>query len=147
MRWGGMGMVAALLIFASCTKDNTGTNNPPPPTYTVPDTYQFSNADSLTAKTYLSMIGQMEALINNANNGNAVSSTQLNLMYANAGGYFRDTTFNSNTIHLNNSGLQLKTSTLPTGQIIIQSILDSIGVDSQTGLPASNGTDLASRAR
>ncbi|HLA58275.1 MAG TPA: hypothetical protein VK622_05925, partial [Puia sp.] len=87
----GLGMTAGLLFFTACKKDNNN-NNPGPPTYTVPDTYQFANADSLTAKTYLSMIGQMEALINNANNGNAVSSTQLNLMYANSGGYFRDTT-------------------------------------------------------
>ena len=137
LRLCSLGMVSGLLFFCACKKDNN--NNPVPPTYTVPDTYQFANADSLTAKTYLSMIGQMEALINAANNGSAVSSTQLNLMYANTGGYFRDTTFNSNTINLNSSGLQLKNSTITTGQVLIQKILDSIGVDSQTGLPASNG--------
>ncbi len=139
LRLSGLGIAACFLFFTSCKKDNNSNTNPGTPTYTIPDTYQFENADSLTAKTYLSMIGQMEALINTANNGKAVSSTQLNLMYANTGGYFRDTTFNSNTINLNSSGLQLKNSTLPAGQIIIQTILDSIGIDSQTGLPASNG--------
>ena len=118
LRMSGLGMTAGLLFFSACKKDNNSNNNPGTPTYTVPDTYQFANADSLTAKTYLSMIGQMEAAINNANNGNAVSSTQLNLMYANTGGYFRDTTFNSNTINLNSSGLQLKNSTITTGQIV-----------------------------
>jgi hypothetical protein len=138
VRMSGLGMIAGLLFFTACKKDNNS-NNSGTPTYTVPDTYQFANADSLTAKTYLSMIGQMEALINTANNGAAVSSTQLNLMYSNTGGYFRDTTFNSNTINLNSSGLQLKNSTITAGQIVIQTILDSIGIDSQTGLPASNG--------
>ena len=137
-RLSGLGVTAGLFFFSACKKDNNS-NNQGTPTYSVPDTYQFAHADSLTAKTYLSMIGQMEAAINNANNGIAVSSTQLNLMYANTGGYFRDTTFNSNTINLNGSGLQLKNSTLSTGQLLIQTILDSIGVDSQTGLPASNG--------
>ena len=138
LRLSGLVVTAGLLFVSACKKDNNS-NNPGTPTYTVPDTYQFANADSLIAKTYLSMIGQMEAAINNANNGIAVSSTQLNLMYANTGGYFRDTTFNSNKISLNGSGLQLKNSTITPAQILIQTILDSIGVDSQTGLPASNG--------
>jgi hypothetical protein len=138
LRLSGLVVTAGLLFVSACKKDNNS-NNPGTPTYTVPDTYQFAHADSLTAKTYLSMIGQMEAAIINANNGIAVSSTQLNLMYANTGGYFRDTTFNSYTINLNGSGLQLKNSTITTGQLLIQKILDSIGVDSQTGLPASNG--------
>ena len=139
LRLSGLVMITGLLFFTACKKDNNSNNNPGTSKYTVPDTYQFANADSLTAKTYLSMIGQMEALINNANNGNAVSSTQLILMYVNSGDYFRDTTFNSNTINLNSSGLQLKNGTVATGQALIQAILDSIGIDSQTGLPASNG--------
>ena len=146
-RLSGLGFTAGLFFFTACKKDNNSNNNQGTPTYSVPDTYQFANADSLTAKTYLSMIGQMEAAINNANNGVAVSSTQLNLMYANTGGYFRDTTFNSNTISLNSSGLQLKNSTLSTGQILIQTLLDSVGVDSQTGLPASNGVAGVSDAK
>jgi Domain of unknown function (DUF4856) len=137
LRPSGLVLTAGLLFFTACKKDNN--NNPGTPIYTVPDTYQFANADSLTAKTYLSMIGQMEGAINSANIGNAVSSTQLNLMYANTGGYFRDTTFGSNTINLNSSGLQLKNITTSSAQILIQTILDSIGIDSQTGLPASNG--------
>ena len=138
VRMSGLGITAGLLFFTACKKDNNS-NNSGTPTYTVPDTYQFANADSLTAKTFLSMIGQMEAFINTANNGNAVSSTQLNLMYANTGGYFSDTSFGTNTINLNSSGLQLKNSTIASAQILIQTILDSIGIDSQTGLPASNG--------
>ena len=122
LRLSGLVVTAGLLFVCACKKDNNS-NNPGTPIYTVPDTYQFANADSLTAKTYLSMIGQMEAAINNANNGIAVSSTQLNLMYANTGGYFRDTTFNSNTINLNSSGLQLRNSTITTGQVLIQKSL------------------------
>jgi hypothetical protein len=47
------------------------------------------------------MIGQMEAAINNGNNGNTVSATQLQGMYANFGSYFRDTSFNGITLPLN----------------------------------------------
>jgi len=128
---------ASLILFTACKKDNN--NNPGTPPYTVPETYNFSNADSLTAKTYLSMIGQMEAAINNGNNGNAVSSTQLQGMYANFGSYFRDTSFNGIILPLNISGKSLKSSTTPAGQIVISKILDSIGQASQSGSPASNG--------
>jgi hypothetical protein len=38
---------ASLVLFTACKKDNN--NNPGTP-YTVPETYNFSNADSLTAK-------------------------------------------------------------------------------------------------
>jgi hypothetical protein len=127
----------SLIFFIACKKDNN--SNPGTPTYAIPDSYNFPNADSLTAKTYLSMIGEMESVINRANTGNPVSSTQLTGMYANQGAYFTDTSFNGVTIDLNGSGRSLKNSTITNAQSLVQNILNGIGQDSQTGEPASNG--------
>jgi hypothetical protein len=88
----------------------------------------------------LSMLAETEANISLANiAGNSVSNIKLRQMYANSGSYFTDTVFNSQTLNLNGSGIQLKTSTLPLAQTFIETIMDSIGVDSQTGMAASNG--------
>ena len=77
----------------------------------------------------------MEAVINKGNTaGTIVSSSQLANMYANSGGsFFTDTSFSGNVVNLNNSGIQLKSGMDPAAQTIILSILDSIGMDSQTG--------------
>jgi Domain of unknown function (DUF4856) len=134
----GIGIITALFLVTSCKKDNN--NNPPPPGYTVPTTYNFNNADSLNAKIYLSMLAQMETAINKTNTaGTTVSNVQLKQMFGNQGGFFTDTVFNGTSVKLNNSGLQLMTGLVPTAQTLIQNILDSIGADSQSGLPASNG--------
>jgi len=86
------------------------------------------------------MLAETEANINLANiAGNSVSNIKLRQMYANSGSYFTDTVFNSHTLNLNGSGIQLKSSTLPAAQAFIETIMDSIGIDSQTGMAASNG--------
>jgi hypothetical protein len=129
-------MITGVFLMTACKKDN---NPSPTPTYTVPATYNFANADSANAKIYLSMIGEMEAAINLGSAGNVVSGPQLLGMYANQGGFFHDTTFSGISYNLNTSGLQLQNGTLAAAQIVVASILDSVAVDSQTGLPASNG--------
>jgi hypothetical protein len=134
----GLCMAAVFSLSTACKKDNTGNQST---TYTVPSTYTFSNVDSLPAKTLLSMLAEMEAVINKGNTaGTIVSSSQLSNMYANQGGFFfTDTVFSGITVNLNTSGLQLKNGMIPAAQIIIESVLDSIGTDSQTGQTASNG--------
>ena len=128
--------LAALIFSVGCKKSDSNST----PNYTIPTTYNFSNADSLTAKTTLSMIAQIETAINLGNTaGNVVSNTKLKSMFANQGGYFTDTTFNSNVLHLNTSGLQLKSGTISTAQALIEAVMDSIGVASQTGKTAANG--------
>src|ERR1700733_11134273 len=102
IRTGWILCVAAMIETTACKKDN---NNPAPPTYTVPTTYNFMDADSLNAKTYLSMLGEMEAVINRANTaGVIVSSSQLISMFTNQGNFFTDTVFSGFTLDLNNSG-------------------------------------------
>src|SRR5580765_6097917 len=109
-------LIIMALFFASvgCKKDN---GNSTTPNYTVPDTYNFSDADSLTAKIYLSMLGEMEIAINLGNtSGNVVSSAKLKGMFANTGNYFTDTIFNGVTLNLNSSGLSLKSGTVAAAQ-------------------------------
>jgi hypothetical protein len=131
----GFAIIATLSI-SSCKKNDS--NSPVP--YTVPDTYSFSNADSLSAKTILSMIGEMEIAINKGNtSGNVVGSANLKSMYANTGSLFTDTAFNGNTINLNTSGISLKTSTISSAQTLIENWMDSIELASSTGQPATNG--------
>ncbi|HMH22988.1 MAG TPA: DUF4856 domain-containing protein [Puia sp.] len=132
----GMGISAALIFSFGCKKDNGKST----PAYTVPTTYNFSNADSLSAKTTLSMLAEIENTITLGNTaGNVVSNTKIKGMFANTGGYFTDTTFNGNTLHLNTSGIQLKSQTLAAAQAYVEILMDSIGIASSTGKTASNG--------
>lgn len=127
---------AAVLGFTSCKKDN----KPSTPAYTVPTTYTFSNTDSLKAKTMLSMMAQIEAIINKGNTpAIVIGAPALKSMFANQGNYFTDTTFNGNVLHLNTSGIQLKSSTFSTAQTLIETIFDSVAAASQTGRGAANG--------
>lgn len=88
IRISGIGLAAILFLATACKKDNN-IGNPPPHTYTVPSTYTFNNVDSIPAKTLLSMLAEMEAVINKGNTaGTIVSSSQLANMYANSGGSF-----------------------------------------------------------
>jgi len=131
-------LATGLIVLSSigCKKDNGSSN----PSYSVPDTYNFSDADSTKAKTLLSMIGEIEILMNKGNtSGNIVSGNQLNEMYINQGGFFTDTSFSGVSLNLNNSGLQLKNSTIAAAQPVIQLIMDSLAKASTSGLPASNG--------
>jgi len=135
---GALVCVAVIMTIPACKKDNN--NLAPPPSYTVPTTYNFTDADSLNAKTYLSMLGEMEAAINRANTaGVTVSSSQLTNMFANQGNFFTDTVFSGFTLDLNNSGFNLKSAMDPAAQVVVTNILDSVGADSQTGATASNG--------
>ncbi|MBS1597508.1 MAG: DUF4856 domain-containing protein [Bacteroidetes bacterium] len=132
-------LAVGMIAFSSigCKKDNSGSN---PPVYTVPDTYNFSDADSIKAKTILSMFAEIEIAINKGNtSGNTVSAAQLKGMYANQGSFFTDTTFNGVTLNLNASGIQLQSSTFTAAQAVMLTVMDSIGIASATGLPASNG--------
>jgi Domain of unknown function (DUF4856) len=125
----------SVIAFLGGCKKNDST-----PSYTVPGTYNFTNADSLPAKTALSMLAEIEAVINKGNTANTVvSAAQLKSMFSNQGGYFTDTVFSGFTLHLNTSGLQLKSNTLSAAQVYVETIFDSIGIASQSVLPASNG--------
>jgi len=136
---GMMSMLSAGIILSTgCSKDDN--NSPSNPTYTVPDTYNFSDADSLGAKTTLSMLAEVEAVINSGNTkGVSVDGAKLKSMLTNQGGFFTDTVFNSNTLHLNTAAFQLKAGTVSSAQSVIDNIMDSVAAASKTGNTASNG--------
>ncbi|HEY0273795.1 MAG TPA: DUF4856 domain-containing protein, partial [Chitinophaga sp.] len=127
--------LVAVALLASCKKDNS----PSAPAYTVPATYNFTPADSLQAKTILSMIGQMENLINTANNGATISAATLKGMYANTGNYFTDTTFSGTTLHLNSSGISLQSLTSANARAFVLAMLDSIADNSASKVTAADG--------
>ena len=135
-----IGLLSATGVLQSCKKDNNSTNPVSPPVYTVPATYSFSNADSINSKTTLSMVAGMEGAINLANtSGKVVSGDQLQSMLLNQGNFFRDTAFSGFTISLNSSATSLNGIALPAARPLLQSVMDSVGIASASGLPASNG--------
>ncbi|OQP42817.1 hypothetical protein A4H97_11695 [Niastella yeongjuensis] len=128
--------LAMTLFSVGCKKDD----NNDAPSYTVPTTYYFTNVDSSNAKTYLSMLAEMENLINTGNTANTVvSAAKLKGMFTNTGNYFTDTTFSGVKYNLNTSGLQLAGNTIPAAAVVVNAALDSIGAASSTGKPAANG--------
>lgn len=130
-------LAAALLTFSGCSKDDNISTNP---TYTVPETYSFANVDSIPAKTLLSMIANLELVMNQGNtSGNVVDAGKLKSMFANQGGFFRDTTFSDKPLSLNSSSINLKANTAAASQVVIEAIFDSVALASQSAQPASNG--------
>lgn len=126
-------MTISALYFSACKKNDS------PPDYTVPATYNFTNADSLKARTILSMVSEMEAAINKGNTGSVLDGSKLKSMFANTGNFFTDTTINGATLHLNASGLDLKNNTFSSARTLIEIMMDSAAIASATGKPASNG--------
>lgn len=128
-----------LFFTTGCNKDDNKGNSSQP-SYDVPDTYSFKDADSLGAKTQLSMLAEMEAVFNTGNTaGVRISAARLKGMFANTGNYFTDTTFSGVTLALNSSGAKLQNNTLPAAEIFVESILDSVAVASQSSQTAANG--------
>jgi hypothetical protein len=123
------------LFSIGCNKNDNDS-----PGYTVPATYSFSNVDSINAKTYLSMLAQMENAITSANTaGTVVTAAKLKAMFANTGNYFTDTTFNGVKLSLNNSGTSLSAFTISSAQVVLNALFDSVGAASATGKTAGNG--------
>src|SRR5262245_35567038 len=97
-----------LFLTAGCKKDAeqdpTPTPTPTTPTYTVPTTYNFSNADFSSSTKRISMLGELTTYIRithvNVAHG-TLDAQKLKDMYANVNSMFTDAL-------LNTSGLQLK---------------------------------------
>lgn len=122
------------LFLSACNKNDKGSS-----AYQVPDTYNFPDADSLPAKTLLSMIAQLEIAINRGNTGARLNADALKKMYANEGAPFADTVFNGVSLSLNNSGLSLQSATAPQARQSILDWMDSVDLASQSTQPASDG--------
>src|SRR5580693_8898787 len=110
---------AAVLFMASCKKSNTT------PTYTVPTTYNFSNANFADATTRLGMYTEMSNIMKNATIG-AISATTLKNMFANANSPFATAGYNTSGIQIQNQGFSLYQTDVP-------SFIDSLVKVSATG--------------
>ncbi len=109
--------------------------------YALPASYSFSNTDSNTARTILSMVSQLEAYITTGNTANTVlSAAQLKGMLDNTGNYFKDTVVNGVLLRLNTSGIKLKTLITPSAKPFVESIFDSVALSSQSTKTAAPGT-------
>lgn len=108
--------LGGLVAFSSCKKDTkepeTETPVPSGPSYTVPTTYNFSNADFKSSTTRIAMLGEIATYIRSTHTSTAATQPTLDAqklkdMFANANNQFTDA-------NLNSSGIQLENKTSAT---------------------------------
>jgi hypothetical protein len=124
-----LSMLSAVLILASSCKNNKTDN--PTPTYTIPTTYNFTNANFADATTRLGMVTEMSNLMKNATTG-VLDGQKLKDMFANANAPFA-------TAGYNTSGLQVKDQCFTLLQTDVSNYIDSLVKVSKSGVPASRG--------
>lgn len=123
---------AIVLMVSSCKKDEPD-DTIIDDTYTVPTTYDFSNA-TYTGQTYrISMLEELSSYMKTANTSGVVLDVQkLNDMYSNTGNPFSDSILNA-------SGKNLKDKTYLLDQSVFESYFDSLAQASQSTTIGSNG--------
>jgi hypothetical protein len=117
----------AVILFAGCKKS---TNNPTP-TYTVPTTYNFANANFADATTRLGMYTEMSNLMKTGLT-TQLSATALKNMFANAGSPFATAAYNTSGIDIKDQGVALYQTDVPN-------FIDSLVSACNSGQPASRG--------
>ena len=126
-----LSLSSLIIIAAGCKKDNS----PSIPVYTVPTTYNFTNFNDTNALKLLAMADQIGAKINTASTaGTIVDAQQLKDMFNNLNGFFVDS-----ALKLNSSGLKLSGYCSPAEAQDILNYCDSVGAESKSTSPASNG--------
>jgi len=126
-----LSLSSLIIIAAGCKKDNS----PSIPVYTVPTTYNFTNFNDTNALKLLAMADQIGAKINTASTaGTIVDAQQLKDMFNNVNGFFVDS-----ALKLNSSGLKLSGYCSPAEAQDILNYCDSVGAESKSTSPASNG--------
>jgi hypothetical protein len=116
-----------ITIMSSCKEEIPGDD------YTVPTTYNFSNA-SYAGQTYrLSMLEELTAYMKTANtSGITLDGLKLSDMYSNTNSPFADST-------LNNSGKNLKDKTYSLDQEMVETYFENLQLASQSTVAGSNG--------
>jgi hypothetical protein len=128
----GAALACLLLGFASCKKDESTPAVQVKP-YTVPTTYNFSNANYTKANQRAKMAVELDAYLKKANTGTAVVALSTNVisnMFRNTGSPFTDAS-------LNTSGVNLTEVT--SDVTLYQSFADSVQMFN-TGTTAAVGT-------
>jgi len=121
----------SIFLFVSCTNEND--NNPTVKPYTVPTTYNFSNANFSASSNRSKMADALSIYLRTAQVGLAVTpldATKINNMWNNTGSPFTDAS-------LNTSGTNIKDFT--NNPTLIKAYIDSISLYNTTTL-ATQGT-------
>jgi hypothetical protein len=122
-----LSLIAAVIIFATSCKKSSA----PTPTYAIPTTYNFSNANFADAKTRLGMYTEMSNVMKNALTG-SISATTLKNMFSNTSAPFTTAAYNT-------SGIQIKDQGFSLYQTDVPNFIDSLVMVSQSKQPASRG--------
>jgi hypothetical protein len=120
---------AIALFAASCSKDKK--TDDAVPVYTVPTTYNFTNANFADATTRLGMLVEIQTVEKVATTG-AVNGTSAKNMFTNTGAPFVTTAYNT-------SGIQIKDQGVALYQTDVPRFIDSLVAVSQAGKTASRG--------
>ncbi|WP_161889298.1 DUF4856 domain-containing protein [Pontibacter russatus] len=122
--------VAACVAFTSCSDDSEEN-----PSYNLPETYSFENADYSGQTTRIAMLAELSDYIKTGNTGSELNAQKMKDMYANANTPFSDAALNEATTK------QLKNKTILTAQPVFEALFDAVAIASQRGgAPASEGT-------
>lgn len=124
-------VLSAVLILASSCKDNKNDN--PTPTYDIPTTYNFTNADFSDATIRLGMVTEMSNLMKVATTG-TLDGQALKNMFANT-----SSPFSGAAAAYNTSGLQIKNQSATLLQTDVSNYIDTLVKASKSGVPASRG--------
>lgn len=132
----------ALLALASCKKDPVEPTTPQPqpqnPVYTVPTTYNFSNADYDSSTAIVGMQKELITYIRTAHKADAhvvLDQTKMQNMFANTGNPFADASLNS-------SGISMMDNTSNSFGLLtdVSSWLADAAAASQNTAEATDGT-------
>ncbi|WP_426671187.1 DUF4856 domain-containing protein [Mucilaginibacter sp. McL0603] len=118
---------AVLLIATGCKKSSSD----PVPTYTVPTTYNFANANFADATSRLGMVTEMQTVMKAALTG-TLDGTKLKNMFANTSSPFV-------TVAYNTSGIQIKDQSAALYQTDAANFIDSLVKVSQSTQSATRG--------
>ena len=122
--------LALSVFFVGCKKDKEEIQ-PITPTYTVPTSYNFSNANYAEQTSRISMLSEINSETAKGTTG-IVSATKLKELFSNSNNQFTNAT-------LNTSGFQIKDRTLAAAQALIESFMDSVAKASTSTASYSNG--------
>ena len=132
-------IIAGVIFFAaffcwSCTKQITS-YVPQPTPFAYPSTYTFPNVNYTNQREILAMVDQLMAAIDQGNTlGTSVDSAMLREMFNNTNNRFNDSVF-----ILNGSALNLSSLCVDSAAIVIPNYFISIGQDSHSSVPGSDG--------
>ena len=110
--------IIAAMVITGCSKDNKTAPIVDPPTYSVPTTYNFANANFADATTRLGMYTEISTLMKNAIAG-TFDATKAKNMLTNTGAPFTTPAYNT-------SGLQLNDQFAPAFKTDVISFIDSL---------------------